>query len=155
MNVENEIVSLYPWIVGVACRLSPHDGEDLAHDTVVKALLGAARFDVSRDMKPWLMAIMVNTLRSLERRRQCVDFCPLADGVAVCVHDDPFDAASVRSLVSLIGKLARRDVAMRSLWLYAMGYDYGEIAAITRSRQGTVKSRIHYARKRLKVLLEA
>lgn len=152
--VENEIATLYQWIVGVACRMSScvADGEDLAHDTIVKALLSAGRFDRSRDLKPWLLTIMANTMKSRERHRLCVPFCPLVDDV--CCPVDPLDAAAYESLVSLIRRLAISDIAMRSLWLYAMGYDYGEIAEATGARTGTVKSRIHYARKRLKNLLE-
>lgn len=154
-DTERDIAHLYPWIVGVACRMArdESDGEDLAHDTIVKALLGSSRFDRSRDMKPWLMAIMANTMKSRERHRQCVPFCPLS--ADVCCPVDPLDLASCKSLVSLIRRVARKDAAMRSLWLYAEGYDYGEIAEMTGARQGTVKSRIHYARKRLKALLEA
>lgn len=76
------------------------------------------------------------------------------EGVAVLVPHDPLDVAASRTLVSLIRDMARRDIAMRSLWLYAEGYDYGEIAEATGARTGTVKSRIHYARKRLRLLLE-
>lgn len=153
---ELEIVDLYPWIVGVACRMAGEDadGEDLAHDTIIKALVNARRYDAARDLKPWLLSIMANTWKSQERHRACVPFCTLVEGVAVRVPHDPLDVAASRTLLSLIREMARRDVAMRSLWLYAEGYDYGEIAVATGARTGTVKSRIHYARKRLKRLLE-
>lgn len=155
-GIELEIAALYPWIVGVACRMAGDeaDGEDLAHDTIIKALLAVVRFDRSRDLKPWLLSIMANTWKSRERHRSCVQFCPLVEGVAALVPHDPLDVAASRTLVSLIRDMARRDIAMRSLWLYAEGYDYGEIAEATGARTGTVKSRIHYARKRLKRLLE-
>lgn len=153
-TVECEIAALYPWISGVACRMAGDcDGEDLAHDTIVKALVHASRYDHGRDMKPWLLAIMVNTWKSEQRHRACVPFCPLL-GVEPSVPHDPLDVAASRSLVSLIRGMARKDVAMRSLWLYAEGYDYGEIARLTGAKTGTVKSRIHGARKRLKALLE-
>lgn len=153
---ELELSGLYQWIVGVACRMASEyaDGEDLAHDTIVKALVNAGRYDVSRDLKPWLLSIMANTWKSRERHRSCVPFCPLVEWVAVRVPSDPLDVAASRTLVSFISDMARRDVAMRSLMLYAEGYDYGEIAEATGARVGTVKSRIHYARKRLKQLLE-
>ena len=39
-GIELEIAALYPWIVGVACRMAGDeaDGEDLAHDTIIKAI---------------------------------------------------------------------------------------------------------------------
>lgn len=153
---EQEVAALYPWIVGVACRMAgdADDGEDLAHDTIVKALVNSVMYDSSRDLKPWLLSIMANTWKSRERHRSCVPFCTLVEGVAILVPHDPLDVAASRTLVSLIRDMARRDIAMRSLWLYAEGYDYGEIAEATGARAGTVKSRIHYARKRLRQLLE-
>lgn len=154
--LELEIEAIYPWIVGVACRMASEDadGEDLAHDTIVKALVNSGRYDSSRDLKPWLLSIMANTWKSRERHRSCAPFCPLVEGVAVGAPHDPLDLAASRTLVSLIRDMARHDIAMRSLWLYAEGYDYGEIAEATRARAGTVKSRIHYARKRLRQLFE-
>lgn len=153
-EVEREIGALYSWIRGVACRMAGDvaDGEDLAHDTIVRALLNASRYDSDRDIKPWLTAIMANAWKSRERHRTCVPFCPLLEGAAVCSAQDPLDMAASRSLVSLIRDMARRDVAMRSLWLYAEGYDYGEISELTGAKPGTVKSRIHYARQRLKAM---
>lgn len=151
-EVERDIAAIYSWIRGVACRMAGADGEDLAHDTIVKALLNAGRYDRSRDIKPWLLAIMVNTWKSVERHRSCVPFCPLLDGFAVYAPHDPLDVASSRSLVSLIRGMAETDESMRSLWLYAEGYDYSEIAAMTGVKSGTVKSRIHYARKRLRAM---
>lgn len=151
-EIERDIAALYSWIVGVACRIAGDDGEDLAHDTIVKALLNANRYDSGRDIKPWLLAIMVNTWKSAVRHRSCVPFCPLIDGVAECAPHDPLNVAASRSLVSLIRGMAKTDISMRSLLLYAEGYDYGEIAAMTGAKSGTVKSRIHYARQRLKAM---
>lgn len=153
-DIEREIAALYPWIVGVACRMACEDGEDLAHDTIVKALVHSSRYDRGRDLKPWLLAIMLNTWKSDVRHRACIQFCPLVEGVSACVPHDPLDVAASRSLVSLIRGMAMSDISMLSLWLYAEGYDYGEIARKTGAKTGTIKSRIHYARQRLKALLE-
>ena len=97
-DFEREIDALYSWIRGVACRMAGDDmdGEDLAHDTIIKALLNAGRYDHGRDLKPWLLAIMSNTWKSLERHRACVPFCPLVDVATVSVPMDPLDVASSR-----------------------------------------------------------
>ena len=111
-----EIANLYPWIVGVACRMAgdEEDGEDLAHDTIIKALLAVVRFDRSRDLKPWLLSIMANTWKSRERHRSCVPFCPLVEGVAVRVPHDPLDVAESRTLVSLIRSMLALGVPTKS-----------------------------------------
>ncbi len=155
--VEREVERLYLWIRAVACRMAcdESDGEDLAHDTIVKALTNARRFDGTKDIKPWLMAIMSNTFKSRRRRCGLVSFCPLHEVWSVCGREDPASAEAFRSLLSLIRTMSSKDVKMRSLLLYAEGYDYVEIAARTGANVGTVKSRIYYARKRLKSLLES
>ena len=155
-GVGEKIADLYPWIRGVACRISLNemDGEDLAHDTIVKALLNRRRFDRSKDIKPWLMTIMMNTLKSDRRHRHCIEFCPLQDDWAGATLDMA-RRYELQSILETISGVAERDIRMRSLLLYAQGYDYGEIAAMTHASIGTVKSRLHYSRKRLKRLLNA
>ena len=155
-GVGEKIADLYQWIRGVACRISVSemDGEDLAHETIVKALLNRHRYDRSKDIKPWLMTIMMNTLKSDRRHRHCIEFCPLQEDWDVATFDMAW-RYELQSLVETISGMAERDIRMRSLLLYAQGYDYGEIAAMTHASIGTVKSRLHYSRKRLKRLLNA
>lgn len=149
-DIESEIAHLYSWIRGVACRISCDvmDGEDLAHDTIIKALLNASRFHAGRDLKPWLMAIMANTYKSKMRHVAKIPFCSLQDEWTIIYRSDPDDRITCKSIVSLM----QTDCRLRSLWLYVCGYDYCEIAAMTGTNTGTVKSRIYYARKRLKSL---
>jgi len=156
-GVEREVERLYSWIRAVACRMAcdESDGEDLAHDTIVKALVNARRFDGTKDVKPWIMAIMSNTFKSRMRHCGLISFCPLQEVWALCGREDPASAEASRSLLSLIRSMSSKDVKMRSLLLYAEGYDYGEIAAMTGANVGTVKSRIYYARQRVKSLLES
>lgn len=57
------------------------------------------------------------------------------------------------SLKEALARLPGRDRAILSL-RYEEGFDTAEIAAILRVPEGTVKSRLHYARKRLRKFLE-
>ena len=150
-DIESEIAHLYSWIRGVACRISCDvmDGEDLAHDTLIKALLNAGRFNTCRDLKPWLITIMVNTYKSKMRHVAKIPFCPLQDEWTLFSRADPDDYLNCKSIIALM----QSDSRLQSLWLYASGYDYGEIAVMLGIKPGTVKSRIYYARKRLKSLL--
>lgn len=158
MNVvEKEVERLYSWIMAVASRMARDcaDWEDLAHDTIVKALVNAGKYDCGKDIKPWIVAIMSNTFKSRMHRCGLITFLPLREVCSVCGHDDPMGAEASRSLVFLIRRMSENDVKMRSLLLYAEGYDYNEIAELTGVRVGTVKSRIHNARKMLNGMLEA
>ena len=150
-DVERDIAHLYSWVRGVACRMASNaiDGEDLAHDTIIKALLNVGRFNTCRDLKPWLMAIMANTYKSKMRHAAKIPFCQLHEDWTLCSRADPDDYLSCKSIVALM----QSDSRLQSLWLYASGYDYGEIAVMLGINPGTVKSRIFYGRKRLKTLL--
>ena len=119
-DIESEIAHLYSWIRGVACRISCDvmDGEDLAHDTIIKALLNASRFHAGRDLKPWLMAIMANTYKSKMRHVAKIPFCPLQDEWTIIYRSDPDDRITCKSIVSLM----QTDCRLRSLWLYVCGY---------------------------------
>ena len=64
MDFEKEIALLYPWIVKVARKYcwSIQDAEDLANDTVYKALLNKDKFESGRPLKPWCEVIMQPTI---------------------------------------------------------------------------------------------
>lgn len=63
MDFEKEVSEIYPWILRVARRFcrSMQDAEDLAGDTVYKMLINRDKFDVSKPLKPWCLAVMQNT----------------------------------------------------------------------------------------------
>lgn len=59
MDFEREIIAIYPWIIRVARKYcwSMQDAEDLANDTVYKALLNKDKFEIGRPLKLSLIHI--------------------------------------------------------------------------------------------------
>src|SRR5690606_16014596 len=54
----------------MGCR---HDAEDVAQETFVRAVRSMARWDATRPLEPWLLAIAANRCRTaLGRRRELV-----------------------------------------------------------------------------------
>ncbi len=63
---------------------------------------------------------------------------------------DPFLDAAVNRSIEKLSPLRREAFS-----LYALGYTYREISAMTKAEMNTVKTRIHYARRQLKDVLSA
>jgi RNA polymerase sigma-70 factor (ECF subfamily) len=129
-------------------------GEDIAAETFRVAFDERARFDPARgDAGPWLYGIATNLLRRWFRGR--ARLMPGADE-----HDFADDALG-RVEASLLGPelaAALREVAAAdrdALLLHAWAdLTYTEIAEATGVPVGTVRSRIHRARTRLRLHLE-
>lgn len=151
MNVSTLVVEHYDWIRTKASHYyaNASDAEDLASDTICKCLEYGARFDTSRDFKPWAAVIMENTYKTQYRRRQCVGFAPLGERDDFCAHNRSDHSAMLDDALVAIRRCKEQSVCVESTLLYAKGYNYEEIADIEGVGVGTVKSRIRAARSML------
>jgi RNA polymerase sigma factor (sigma-70 family) len=135
--------------------------EDLAAETFTRAFDHRERFDRSyADARPWLFGIAANLvhdhrrtelrrLRALARvqRRDAatVDVAADADARADAAAAGPAIAAALADLRS-----EERDVLLLVAWA---GLEYEEVATATGVPIGTVRSRLHRARQRLRIAL--
>ncbi len=146
-----------------ALRLTgnPADADDLVQETYVKAYAGFGTFRPGTNLPAWLHRIQANTFygtcRSRSRRPREIpldvlspafepaDLGSSAEDVALARMTDPALRDALRELP---GQLAT------TVYLAdAQGYRYVEIAKITGVPLGTVMSRLHRGRKRLRALL--
>ncbi|HUT90820.1 MAG TPA: sigma-70 family RNA polymerase sigma factor [Thermoguttaceae bacterium] len=133
--------------------------EDAAWDALQEAWIGISRgirrLEVAAAFPAWAYRITSNKcrdrIRRERRRRQAVE------EYAEQVRQTDDDASHVddrsADLQEALARLPGHDRAILSL-RYEEGFDTAEIAAILRVPEGTVKSRLHYARKRLRKYLE-
>jgi RNA polymerase sigma-70 factor, ECF subfamily len=129
------------------------DGEDAVHDA---AVLAWTRFDELRDRSlfdAWFDRIVINVCRQRLRRRGVRPLvmdvtveAPLADGASGRAERD-----ALRHALDRLKPEHRAVVVLRHL----EGYSIGEIAARTGEREGTVKSRLHYALRELRAAYDA
>ena len=137
----------------IARRLGPGLADDLAATVFAEAFAGRAGFlaDVD-DARPWLYGIATNLIRRHRRRER-------AGWRAYAKHGiDPFgidaqprlDEVAVARALSRIAK-ADRDALLLMVWA---DLTYDDIATALDIPVGTVRSRIHRARARLRVELE-
>ena len=98
--------------------------------------------------KPWLMRILVNQCNDMVRRRKKSSFFPLDEtAVAIAAPEAPAE------LMDAIG-LLRPEWRLVIILHYMEGCTVEEIASITHSPTGTVKSRLRSGRKKLGELLQ-
>lgn len=134
------------------------DSEDVVQDTFVKVYLHAGELKNDSGFKPWMMRILVRTAYRAGKKKKR----EFPDEEAVCRMEDRTEPSSLekimrleeeRKLHSLIRALPIKQRTVVILFYYD---DFGvaEIAAMLGIMEGTVKSRLHTARKHMRRALE-
>ena len=142
----------------VLCK-DEHAAEDLVLRTFAQVIVKIDQYDESRPFWNWLYAILLNYFRGdLRKMRAEVgedsDCCDYAEGTA---DEDMsaerlagMDAAIVRRAVSRLSPVLREVVMLR----YFEDKTLQEMSQLMKVPMGTVKSRLHLARRSLKKSLE-
>ena len=142
-------------------RAGPALADELASETFVRAFAGRARYDPAHlDARPWLYGIATNLLRkharAEARRRRAYARAAEPDETSGGLEgaDGRADAA-IRgpAVAAALARLQPRD--RETLLLLAWTeLDYEGIAIATSVPVGTVRSRLHRARRHLRIELE-
>ena len=146
--------------IAVASTRNPTDAEDVVQEALMRGFRGIKRFRGDCPLRIWLSRIVVrvaiNHHRSVARRlKRWVFFADLEHATDDGVKEfDPSDSRAdvdhekmmdVRKYVNRLPD----DLRMPLMMLAVDGMTIPEIAAVLEIPEGTVKSRIFYARKRL------
>jgi RNA polymerase sigma-70 factor (ECF subfamily) len=165
---EREVLNLRGELERTARRYTRniHDAEDLVQETLAKAWAGCASFDPGTNRRAWLHRIMINTWISAHRRSERRPKESLCEGLtdaqlaAESERTGTLPSAEDRALQLWPNDEIRRAVqalpkVMQEVIYYAdiCQYTYKEIAEIVDIPLGTVMSRIHRGRNRLRVTL--
>jgi RNA polymerase sigma factor (sigma-70 family) len=131
-----------------------NDADDLIQDTILKALKNRTKFKTGTNIKAWLYIIMKNTFISnyhkIDKRNTLVN--PIDDGYNFNVSSTiSFNEGASNIASKEINKaIAGLDKTFRVPFLmHYEGFKYNEIADYLNIPMGTVKNRIHVARKQL------
>jgi RNA polymerase sigma-70 factor (ECF subfamily) len=145
----------------IALRLTGNlaDAEDLVQETYAKAYAGFGTFQQGTNMRAWLYRIQANTFynscRARRRRPQEVSLeaAGPAGAERAAVARSAEEAALARMPDPVLREALRGLPAHLAATVYladAEGYRYAEIAELTGVPLGTVMSRLHRGRKRLR-----
>ena len=131
-----------------------NDADDLVQDTSLRALTHRDKFVSDINFKGWMMTIMYNIFLNnqdrVERRRRIFDTTVDILNVPLVTeggYSTPDGAMNMREIYSEIEKLSEHTRTPFKMFL--SGYKYSEIAEKIGIPEGTVKSRIFFARKAL------
>ena len=112
------------------------DAYDLLQDTTLKALDNEDKYAENTNFKGWVFTIMRNIFINNYRRGQ--------RAATVVAPEDSLHAAEISKAIDEFPEEYRVPFSM-----HVAGYKYNEIADHMNLPLGTVKSRIHFARKKL------
>jgi RNA polymerase sigma factor (sigma-70 family) len=130
-------------------RLGVDLADDLAAETFVRAFRARMRFRPQGDSaRPWLMGIASNLVREHHRSEQRALSAWRREAARASRAVDAERAAVDPELVESLRRLSRRD--REALLLHVWGeLSYAEVAEALDIPIGTVRSRVHHARRRL------
>lgn len=128
---------------------------DLYQETLYKALANKEKYNVGTNIKAWLFTIMrnifINDYRRKAKQRTIFDSTPndyLINLKQATVTNGAETDMRMKEITAAIHQLP--EIFKIPFQLYFDGYKYQEIADLLAEPLGTVKSRIHFARKLLK-----
>lgn len=128
---------------------------DLYQETLYKALANHEKYNAGTNIKAWLFTIMrnifINDYRRKARQKTIFDSTPndyLINLKQASVSNTAESNIRIKEINTAIGQLP--DIFKTPFLLYFDGYKYNEIADVLSEPLGTIKSRIHFARKLLK-----
>ncbi len=140
--------------VAVSLTHDTEEAKDLIQETLYRAMANREKYQEGTNIKAWLYTIMRNIFINNYRRRKKFSkvtpdapqdyFMYQTDKVA---QNDGVMNAGLREIKGAINKLP--DIFRLSFELHYLGYKYQEIADTLKEPLGTIKSRIHFARKML------
>jgi len=129
--------------------------KDLLQETMYRALANKEKYNVGTNIKAWLYTIMRNIFINNYRRKAkqntifdntANDF--LLDYNQSTISNAAESALKMKDIQAAIYNLPH--IFRNPFLLYFEGYKYHEIAEMLSEPLGTIKSRIHFARKLLK-----
>ncbi|MBO4163887.1 MULTISPECIES: RNA polymerase sigma factor [Micromonospora] len=148
------LTAVRPEVLRLCGRLLPHreDAEEACQDALLAVARGIDRFEGRSSFHTWLYQLTANrarsTYRALRRRWQVE-----ADGVPLPDPPDPRRTSVVAGTrLDLLDALdaVRPEVAEALTLRDVLGLPYREIATLLDVPEGTVKSRVHLARRQVR-----
>ena len=151
---REKLLASFPGLQQYTHRITTNndDSDDLLQETLLKALCKHSYYRADANFNGWLYTIMHNTFVNKSRADKYtvsmeVEHCEhLHNRIYIdCGH-------SYYELLSIVESLP--DAYRMPFEMHAAGYKYHEIADNLGISIGTVKSRIHSARQKLKMMLQ-
>ena len=133
--------------------------QDLYQETLYRALANKDKYNVGTNIKAWLYTIMrnifINNYRRKAKQNTIFDSTPndfLLNQAQVSTANAAESILKLKDIQQAVHHLP--EIFRNPFLLYFDGYKYHEIAQMLGEPLGTIKSRIHFARKLLKAQVQ-
>lgn len=133
--------------------------QDLYQETLYRALANKEKYNVGTNIKAWLYTIMrnifINNYRRRAKQQTIFDSTPndfLLNQSQAIIPNAAESILKLKDIQQAIHHLP--EIFRNPFLLYFDGYKYHEIAEMLGEPLGTIKSRIHFARKLLKAQIQ-
>jgi RNA polymerase sigma-70 factor (ECF subfamily) len=137
----------------------PEDARDLFQETMYRALANKDKYSIGTNLRAWLYIIMRNIFINDFRKKIKRNILP--DRTAEDILFNSFKAATVNNAIATINMKEMQKAISRlpgmfkaPFVLYFEGFKYNEISNMLNEPLGTIKSRIHFARKLLRAQIQ-
>ncbi|MEO7265204.1 MAG: sigma-70 family RNA polymerase sigma factor [Ferruginibacter sp.] len=131
------------------------DAKDLLQETLYRALANEEKYHVGTNVKAWMYTIMrnifINDYRKKQRSKTVFDasgndlLINLKQSAVSNAAESHLKSQEIRAAIHQLPDIFRHPFVM-----YFEGFKYNEISVLLNEPLGTIKSRIHFARKLLK-----
>ena len=159
-SLQKQLMSIQNNMLNFAYALTSDrdDAFDLLQDTTLRVLDNSEKYQKNTNFKGWVFTIMRNIFINRYRRNMRVstvvdqsDDAYMLNVSQVEESTTPDDSFAVQEIMGVVNSFAEEYRVPFSMYLN--GYRYAEIATFMHLPVGTVKSRIFFARRRLRVRL--
>ncbi len=133
------------------------DAKDLVQESYYKALSNSDKFNMETNLQAWMYTILKNTFINNYRRNnrrnsmfpQDIHEYVINNRQSSCNPESDFSCREMEEKISALAPEFRIPFMMHN-----NGYKYQEIAEELNLKLGTVKSRIHFSKEKIKERLE-
>lgn len=157
IEFNQTLVSNTEYLTPFAMKLTRdmEKAKDLIQDTLYRALANREKFNDGTNIKAWMYTIMrnifINNYRRTVKQNTILDSTPndyLLDYNQFTIGNLAEGNLGLKEIKAAVYQLP--EIFKTPFQLYFEGYKYHEIAEVLAEPLGTIKSRIHFARKLLK-----
>jgi len=161
VEFDNKLLSIYDSLRPGALKLTRNleEANDLLQETLLKAISNRDKFSEGTNLKAWLYTIMKNTFitnyHRLVKRNTFIDTTQnlhYLNSSSQSIENKATSKMFMDEIHRAIQGLSHE--YKTPFMMHYQGYKYREIADILKLPMGTVKNRIHVARKELKGTIE-
>lgn len=155
-NKTNQIEDI---LFGFAMKLTKNreDAKDLFQETMMRAFANRDRFTMGTNFKAWMTTIMRNCYINEYRKRRTRNRVeqPIEENLEFAtkkaVRNDAGTVIMMKELNHMLGSM--KDSHRVPFEMFFEGFEYQEISETLDLPMGTVKSRIFFARKKMRTMI--